>query len=1258
MYDRGEGMTELVGTIDRYQVVRRIGAGGMGVVYEVEDVERSQKVALKTIASPDIEKVYRLKREFRALADLSHPNLVALYELVVADESCFFTMELLDGVDLLGHLWSRPVDDVLAMASTVHTPMPMAAPAISMPTGSGPIGAAIDAPKVRAASPACDIAKLRAALPQLGRGLHALHAAGKIHRDVKPSNIQVTNDGRVVLLDFGLVAELERRHGSEEVVGTVAYMAPEQCAGDVALTPAADWYALGVVVFQALTGRLPFEGAPMRVLFEKQTEKAARPSQLADDVPPDLDQLCADLLERDPADRPTGAALLRRLGITDIERVSVPSISISRDGGFTGRDAELEALEATLEPLARGRASIAVVRSPSGIGKTALVSRFLERVRATHPNALVLRGRCLDREDVPYKAIDHLIDELSDWWLSCSESDADSFLPRDASLLSMLFPVLDRVPAIASAPRAARVPADPQARRTAAFDALRETLQRLGKRHTLVLFLDDMQWVDRDTMALLADLMRAPDPPPLLLVLAARIEGSEPMLEVVQRMAAEKAVLDLEPLSTEAALTIALTQLGDGHAETAQKLVREADGSPLFLLELTRYVQGRSLDEIAGKGLDAMLTERIDSLGEVGRLVAELVAVAGEPLPRRVLATLGAVPATELSKLLAQLRAQRVLRVAGSRGDDTIETHHERIRRTILGRLSGERRARHHRTLAISLSGSGTAEQLARHWYGAGDLEHAARHARKAGEEARARLDFDRSSRWYAIALEGPQWTEAERRDLRTQLADALADAGRPRDAADQFLEAATGADAPTALELRRRAAGSLLQSGYVSEGLELTRKVLAGVGLAMAKSPMRALMSMLLRRAWLRIRGLGFRPRSLAEISQAELTRVDVCEGVSFGLAMVDTFRGMDFGGRFLLSALRLGEKWRVSRAIALEVDFLAATAKSGRAVRLLERLEDMTKTLDEAPAPSQLMTTKGFVDFFVHNRFRSALTQFNEAIASYRAVVGRAGFELDTVTMFCCLSLYYLGEIGELSRRVPAMAEAAARGGNRYTAVTLRCAFPVAWLATAEPEEIERELDAALGSWNSVDGGYQLQHLFALGSRIDLALYRGCPEDVTARIAADWKPIRRALVDRPPMQGMLLRFAIVRQAIACANLAPPGSARRREALALARKHIRALRGKVPLVSRCAAMCKGLYAEAVGRPDEAIARYRAAVVGLEEAGANMFVNAVRDRLGRLVGGDEGAAMRAGVREWLAREGVREPERMLHMMLPGPEGDR
>jgi serine/threonine protein kinase len=113
-----------------------------------------------------------------------------------------------------------------------------------------------------------------------------------------------------------MIAELDGRQGRDStIVGTVAYMAPEQCAGDARLTVATDWYAFGAVLFQALTGRLPFEGEPARILFDKQTEPAPRPSQLIPYIPRDLDDLCVELLDRDPAHRPTGSQLLRRLGV-------------------------------------------------------------------------------------------------------------------------------------------------------------------------------------------------------------------------------------------------------------------------------------------------------------------------------------------------------------------------------------------------------------------------------------------------------------------------------------------------------------------------------------------------------------------------------------------------------------------------------------------------------------------------------------------------------------------------------------------------------------------------------------------------------------------------------------------------------------------------------------------------------------------------------------------------------------------------------
>src|SRR3954469_11184390 len=129
-------MQEVASSIDRYQVVRRIGAGGMGVVYEADDVERGQKVTLKTISNPDVEKIYQLKREFRALADLSHPNLVALYDLVVADEACFFTMELHDGHDLLNFVSPKFTSD---------GPDPGSRPAVNAPPPSALVNEPISA---------------------------------------------------------------------------------------------------------------------------------------------------------------------------------------------------------------------------------------------------------------------------------------------------------------------------------------------------------------------------------------------------------------------------------------------------------------------------------------------------------------------------------------------------------------------------------------------------------------------------------------------------------------------------------------------------------------------------------------------------------------------------------------------------------------------------------------------------------------------------------------------------------------------------------------------------------------------------------------------------------------------------------------------------------------------------------------------------------------------------------------------------------
>src|SRR5207302_5179325 len=182
-----------------------------------------REVALKLLRRASGRDLYRFKREFRALADIVHPNLVALHELHAAGGDWYFTMELVEGVSFID--WVRPS------------------------RYQGPQRARSDI----AASP-FDEQRLRGALVQLTDALIALHEAGKLHRDLKPSNVLVTGSGRLALLDFGLVASVAEGNPERLAVGTPVYMSPEQAA-DQPLGEPSDWYSVGAMLYEALTGR-------------------------------------------------------------------------------------------------------------------------------------------------------------------------------------------------------------------------------------------------------------------------------------------------------------------------------------------------------------------------------------------------------------------------------------------------------------------------------------------------------------------------------------------------------------------------------------------------------------------------------------------------------------------------------------------------------------------------------------------------------------------------------------------------------------------------------------------------------------------------------------------------------------------------------------------------------------------------------------------------------------------------------------------
>ncbi|HWN69921.1 MAG TPA: serine/threonine-protein kinase, partial [Haliangium sp.] len=469
---------------ERFQILRQLGAGGMGVVYEALDRETKTRVALKTLRILNGDTLLRFKTEFRSLQGLQHENLVNLRELLEDRGHWFFTMELVEGTDFLSYIGRNRYEDLHSEATT------LAQGETSMRASS--TGRALsDDIEMPRASYGIDERRLRTALGELVCGLRVLHEAGKVHRDVKPSNCMITPTGRVVVLDFGLITDLTTSNGwnlETDLVGTVPYMAPEQAAAMPA-RPAADMYSVGVVLYEALTGLLPFAGPPGLVVQLKQTETPVAPRRLLPEVPPDLDALCMELLQIQPDARPTADTVLTRLGYLELRsrRVSTSSGQQAAAEGapaFVGRATELSLLHAAYAD-SRQHAVAVLLSGESGVGKSSLLARFTTQLAAAGAStaagggaaasagegaaaegsaaeggpagsagSAVLAGRCHEREAVPYKAFDGIIDQLSAYLGHLSYGEVGPLLPRQPSLLLQAFPVLERVSAIASAPRA------------------------------------------------------------------------------------------------------------------------------------------------------------------------------------------------------------------------------------------------------------------------------------------------------------------------------------------------------------------------------------------------------------------------------------------------------------------------------------------------------------------------------------------------------------------------------------------------------------------------------------------------------------------------------------------------------------------------------------------------------------------------------------------------------------------------------------
>ena len=1299
-------LKEFRGT-DRFTLRRKLGSGTAGEVFEAWDRERENLVALKVLQRLDAAAIYRFKKEFRALADIDHRNLVQLYELLFEGEWWFYTMERIHGRSFLNYVRdvrptdpSRPGDpqpEAEEDAPTYVYPLrPPSAAAPSEPntaTSSPPLSGNGGDPKPEPAAAPCRLDRLRPALGQLAAGLDILHESGKLHCDIKPSNVLVTEQGRVVLLDFGLVRDLvgpSIDHSLDrDIVGTPAYMSPEQASG-LETTAASDWYSVGAMLYEALSGRLPFTGNVMKVLMDKQSQDPPALGETSTALPGDLRDLCHALLHREPKKRPTGCEVLRFVGLpagspagfsagfSAFARRSSPGLSSSISAlPFVGRKKATEFLDQAFADSAQGRAIAVFVHGPAGVGKTVLVRRFLQELCLDDEEAVLLSGRCYQREAVPYKAFDSLVDSLSRYLRRLPDSEAEVLMPYNVLALARLFPVLQRVRAVAGAKRRVlRIPDSGELRRRA-FSALRELFQRMAHRRPLVLAIDDLHWGDLDSAALLHEVLRPPDPPPLLLIACFRSEEarSSPLLRSLFSSELTKAatevrelmVRELEPEDAEEMARRLLdketpNQESPTQGPLAKAIARESAGNPFFVETLVRYVQTLAPTEAPGGSrlagilreatLDKVVAARLERLPKQARGLLELVAIAGRPLAldvaRHASGLLGETPAA-----LAALRSAQLIRVRTGRGIERLEAYHDRIREAIVQRLGGRNLQRLHQRLAEAMVASERAdpEALASHFREAGDTERAAEFATLAADAAAQALAFDRAARLYRSALDQRAET-TELRPLLIKLGDALRKSGRGAQAAQAYLSAADGTSRTQAVDLRRRAAEQLLISGRIDKGLTTVRHVLSSVGLKFPKNSRQALVSLLWRRAQLRFRGLRHTRRSADEIPTDDLLLIDTCWSVSVGLGLVDILRGMDFGTRALLRSLASGEPYRISRALAMEVGYSAtAGSKARRKTRdLLDRAQALAQEVDEPHALGLTGLTAGIASY-LQGFWKKSLEQLDEAEALLRERCTGVTWELDTAFIFELRALLMLGRWKEIQRRLPGLLKEVRERGDLYAETNLSARIVwVVGLAQDDPESARKRLQTAIHRWSQQ--GFHLQHYWHMTGRAEIALYEGQAHRAWEGLEELWPGLSRSLLLRIQFTRieafhLRARCALAAAAVASVERRPRLIAQAQACLAKMQKE------KLFWADALAALVRAGILVLSGERWPAAQQLEVAITGLDAADMGLYAATARRSLGLLKGSSDRENLLRRGEDWMKAQDIERPDRLARVLAPG-----
>jgi tetratricopeptide (TPR) repeat protein len=1034
-------MTEFHGT-SRYRVIRKLGEGGMGAVYEVEDLETSLRCALKTMIRHSPKALMRFKREFRAIAGLRHPNLVRLYDLSSEGDLWFYTMERVRGNNIVRALATGRNDEAergeAPPSPASEMPLPEGnagwdedddgsgvlsrkrkdiakAPTISITYGKSTPRAPVryeaqDTAAVPLRAPACDLALLEKALTQLLDALEYLHSNGIIHRDLKPDNILIKEDGTVCVLDFGMVKEtrsIEHTGSEGGIIGTVAYMAPEQAKG-MQVTPAADLYALGCILYELLAGERPFRGDIYGLLLAHANEEPPPLASRVRGIPGALCRVCHGLLAKRPEDRPGIEAIRTKLSLN--RAASAPRTARRCVGDvFVGRKRELSLLKKCLDRAAsHGTVQLAFIEGESGAGKTTLAEKLIGCARDL--GIAVFRGRCYERESVPFNAFDQIMDRvvlyLRRWPRVAIEPLRDAI--EHAGAVFPAFRVLIEKrdgrrwpePERREGPEKASpvVQEDP---RREAFHSLFLILSRLQEKIPLLFAIDDLQWMDLESVELLESLLSQATGGRIMIQGMFRPEdvvGDHPLRRFLERHRPQGRIhlIPLEPMSSKEVEEILHRILGKAPGTSTMTLAEQGDGNPFLITQLGTLLlrsEGRLPGSSHGPApaVEELVELRFDELNEPGRHLLEVAATSGGAIRASTLHRASGLDAAAFREALDELLYEKLLRPiveptrqsrpeedgpsTSRKGRISYDVYHDRFREIAYNGLAGDRRKALHCALAVALEDdpeteSDHAEALLRHWKEAGDEKKTRYYALLAAELAADKLAFRRAIELYGRALDPAR--EAPMEDLHElarqweRLGDLLENIGDleraiepQRKAAELLSSALTSlsenrqADAQTALHrVRAKMAANLINTRRFDAGYEVFEQLLSPRGWKVRRSygeALGVLLGLRIRtRLWSFVPDAWFRRMP----TDADLEELRFLYALMYAMVPVSYLAAAEYTMRLGLLSRRLNVPsfHAYTRAAAIYARTFLAPPSPGKMKRYHRILDRIEKKLEES--------------------------------------------------------------------------------------------------------------------------------------------------------------------------------------------------------------------------------------------------------------------------------------------------------------------